>query len=122
MVNEKEFKACKKALIAGRTECFEGRQFLTAKNNEQFIAKDVASLYPTVMFKLDCRYGIGQIQWNRPYEQVIKENLIGMYYVKFNQDHLRYKIIPIKNENGQLDWKPKGTVERWLSTIDIQML
>jgi hypothetical protein len=53
-----QFLNCKEAIIAGRVECYEMKQFLDGK----FCSMDVASLYPFVMMFFEkAKYGTGNI-------------------------------------------------------------
>jgi hypothetical protein len=109
----------RKAMVGGRVQCMHG----TGHINKDLIGDslclvDCNSLYPYVMESME--YPAGDEHWT---DKEIP-GALAIYRCKVNQDNLpdSHKILPVRNANGLLDWKPKGTHELVITSVDLELL
>jgi hypothetical protein len=96
------------SIIGGRAEVLMGEY-------NDLSSIDVVSLYPHIM--MTNSFPIGQPTLTNEY----MPNKIGVYNVTIHSQPTP-SIIPIRNENGRLDWKYRGEIKRVLNSVDINCL
>ncbi len=133
----------RKAVVAGRTQAYFGKQMYWDKKNEkdeyiQFNMVDAKSLYPTVM--INNEYPIGEMIKTNEY----KKGKMGIYKCKIDHQKAKWKdgrpkyksgfedlykkhapcIIPKRDEDKSkpLDWTYRKDMEVVLCSVDIEQI
>jgi hypothetical protein len=107
-------KLCRKATIGGRAEMFRP----CTQVEEEMSCLDIVSLYPYVM--MSNKFPIGR---NPVHTEDFVPGKIGFYDVEILSQP-EVNIIPNRADDGdrRLDWKHKGVIRRWLTSVDIEKL
>jgi hypothetical protein len=98
-----------------RSSIIGGRAEITKGEFSDLSSIDVTSLYPYVM--LNNKYPVGHPTLTKHYMR----NKIGVYNVTIVSQPTP-NIVPKKNDDGRLDWKYRGQIERVLNSVDIDCL
>lgn len=116
LLNIEKYDRTRSGLFAGRTQCYKGVSYDLSRENK-YVMIDVVSLYPYSM--LYRKYPCGEVV-KKSLKDCLKDNNIGFYLVKVNQEKLAKNVIPRRGET--LDWNYKGDMEVFINTVDIKCL